>query len=107
MISIEDFKKIEIRIGKVKSVEKVEGADRLLKFIFDLGTEERQIISGIAESYPEPQILIGKEIPIIVNLEPRVIRGFESKGMILAADMEGKAALLHPDHEVLAGSLVK
>ena len=108
MISIEDFQKCEIRIGRVKSVEKVDGADRLLKFIFDMGNgEERQIISGIAESYPEPQVLIGKEVPIIVNLEPRVIRGVESMGMVLAADMDGKAVLMHPDREVSPGSLVK
>lgn len=107
MINIEDFKKVEVRIGKVKSVEKVEGTDRLLRFIFDVGGEERQIISGIAESYPDPSILIGKEVPIIVNLEPREIRGFESRGMVLAADNNGGAALLHPDREVSPGSLVK
>ena len=107
MISLEEFQKLEIRIGKVKSVEKVEGADRLLRFIFDLGTEERQIISGIAESYPDPQILIGKEVPIITNLEPRVVKGFESRGMVLAVGAEGQAVLLHPDCEVPPGSLVK
>jgi len=107
MINLEEFQKCEIRIGKVKSVEKVEGADRLLKFIFDLGTEERQIVSGIAESYPDPQILVGTEVPIIVNLEPRVIKGVESRGMVLAADDQGKPILLHPDREVPPGSLVK
>lgn len=107
MITLEDFQKCEIRIGRVVEVEKVEGADRLLKFIFDLGGEERQIISGIAESYPDPQILVGKEVPIIVNLEPRTIKGFESMGMVLAADADDKAVLLHPDQEVPPGSLVK
>ncbi len=107
MVSLEEFQKCEIRIGKIKSAEKVEGTDRLLRLIFDMGTEERQIISGIRESYPDPQILVGKEVPIIVNLEPRVIKGFQSCGMVLAADAEGKAALLHPDRDVLPGSLVK
>ena len=107
MINIEDFKKCEIRIGKVKSVEKVEGADKLLKFIFDLGTEERQILSGIAEFYPDPQLLVGKEMPVIVNLEPRTIRGLESQGMLLIADNDGQVATLHPEHEVPPGSLVK
>lgn len=107
MITIDDFKKLEIKIGKVKSVEKVEGADKLLKFIFDLGGEERQILSGIAQFYTDLESLVGKEMPILVNLEPRVIRGLESRGMVLCADMEGRAVLLHPDQEVPPGSIVK
>ena len=107
MINMEDFKKLEIRIGKVKSAEKVEGADRLLKFIFDIGEEERQVVSGIAESYPDPEVLIGKEVPIVVNLEPRIIKGIESQGMVLAAIADDLPVLLHPDREVPVGSLVK
>jgi methionine--tRNA ligase beta chain len=107
MVNIEDFQKLEIRIGRVKSVEKVEGADRLLKFIFDIGGEDRQIISGIAESYPDPSMLVGREVPIIVNLEPRTIKGFESNGMVLAADSDGMPVLLHPERDVPTGSLVK
>ena len=106
MINIEDFKKLEIRIGKVKSVEKVEDTDKLLRFIFDLGGEERQIISGIAESYPDPGVLVGKEVPIIVNLEPRNIKGYESQGMVLAVIADGLPVLLNPDREVPVGSLV-
>ena len=68
MITLEDFRKLEIKIGRVKSVEKVEGSDKLLKFIFDLGTEERQILSGIAEFYTDLESLVGKEMPILVNL---------------------------------------
>lgn len=107
MITLEEFKKAEIRIGKVKSVEKVEGADKLLKFIFDFGGEERQILSGIAESYTDLESLVGKEVPVITNLEPRTIRGHESNGMVLCADVEGKAVLMHPDKEVPPGSVVK
>jgi len=107
MINIEDFKKLEIKIGKVVSVEKVENADRLLKFIFDIGGEERQIVSGIAESYPDPQKLVGKEVPILTNLEPRTIKGIESNGMVLCADFDGMPVLLHPDREVPTGSIVK
>ena len=107
MINLEDFKKVEIRMGKVVSVEKVEGADKLLKFIFDLGGEERQILSGIAEHYTDLPTLVGKEMPIIVNLEPRVIRGLESRGMVLCADMAGRPVLLHPDTDVPPGSVVK
>lgn len=107
MISIEDFKKIDIKIGRVKSVEKVEGADKLLKFIFDFGGEEKQIISGIAEFYTDLSSLVGKEMPVIVNLEPRTIRGYESQGMVLCADSEGHPVLLHPESDVPPGSLVK
>lgn len=107
MINIDDFKKVEIRIGKVKSVEKVEGADKLLKFIFDIGGEERQILSGIAEYYSDTDSLIGKEMPILVNLEPRIIRGHESAGMVLVAIVEDRPILLHPAEEVPSGSLVR
>src|SRR3989344_3567882 len=107
MINIEDFKKIEIRIGRVKSVEKVEGADKLLKFIFDLGGEERQILSGIAEYYTDLESLVGREMPILVNLEPRIIRGLESQGMVLCASDLDRAVLLHPESEVSPGSVVK
>ena len=107
MISLADFQKVEIRIGRVKSAEKVEGADRLIKFIFDIGGEDRQIISGIAESYPDLSSLVGKEVPVIVNLEPRTIKGFESQGMVLAADAEGVPVLLYPERDVPTGSVVK
>jgi methionine--tRNA ligase beta chain len=108
MINIEDFSKIEIKIGRVVSVEKVEGADKLLKFIFDLGGEERQILSGIAEYYHELESLVGLEMPILANLEPRTIRGHESRGMVLVAIAgEGRPVLLHPREEVPAGSIVR
>ena len=71
MITFEDFKKLDIRVGKVISVEKIPNADKLLKIIFDLGEEQRQIIAGIAEYYPNFEELIGKEMPIVVNLEPK------------------------------------
>ena len=97
MITIDDFKKLEIKIGKVKSVEKVENADKLLKFIFDIGNgEERQILAGIAEFYTDLESLVGMECRYF-NLEPRMMRGLESQGMMLAADEDGKAVLLHPD----------
>ena len=107
MITLEDFRKLEIRIGKVKSVEKVEGSDKLLKFVFDLGGEERQILSGIARFYTDLESLVGKEMPILVNLEPRVLRGLESQGMMLCADSDGRPVILHPEAEVPPGSLVK
>ena len=106
MITFDDFKKLDIRIGRILSAEKVEGTEKLLRLEIDLGTEQRQIVAGIAESY-QPEQIVGKEIPLLVNLEPRKIRGIESQGMILAADLEGKAVLLHPEREVPPGSLVR
>ena len=107
MISIDDFKKLEIRIGRVKSVEKVDGSDKLFKFIFDLGGEERQILSGIAEFYTDLESLVGKEMPVLVNLEPKVLRGLESQGTMLCADADGRPVILHPETDVPSGSLVK
>ena len=88
------------------SAEKVEGTEKLLKLEVDLGTEQRQVVAGIAESY-QPDQIVGKEIPLLVNLEPRKIRGVESQGMILAVDLEGNPVLLHPEREVPPGSLVR
>lgn len=113
-ITFEDFKKLDIRIGKILTAEKVEGADRLLKLQVDFGPstssglkrEKRQIVSGIAEFY-KPEDLIEKEFPFVINLEPRIFKGIESQGMILAADDEGKPVLLEPEKEVMLGSVVK
>lgn len=106
MANIDDFGKLDIRIGTVVSAEKVEDADKLLKLEFDFGDEKRQVVSGIAESYA-PDELVGRQIPVIFNLEPRVIRGVESQGMILATSVDGKPIILVPDSEVPAGSGVK
>lgn len=106
MITFDDFKKLEIRIGKVLSAERVEGTDKLMKLEIDLGTEKRQIVAGMAE-FLEPAHLIGKELPVLVNLEPRTIKGIESKGMVLAADVNGKPILLYPEEEVPPGSIVR
>jgi len=105
-ISFEDFKKLDIRIGKVLNAETVEGADRLLKLEVDFGEFKRQIVSGIAQFY-KPEDLIGKECLFIVNLEPRIFMGVESQGMLMATGVDGSAVLLHPDKEVPSGSLVK
>lgn len=106
MISYEDFKKLDIRIGKVVKAEKIEGADKLLRLEVDLGGEVRQIVAGIALAY-RPEDLEGKEIPILANLEPRTLRGVESQGMLLAADNGGMPVLFSPDTEVPPGSVVK
>lgn len=137
MATIEDFGKIEMKIGTVLSAEFIEGADKLLKLSVDFGppvvreveaedsganieveqgSEEeqtpaprdvRQILSGIREYY-SPESLIGKQFPFVTNLEPRRMRGLESHGMILAVGIEGGGAvLLHPDKEVAPGSKLR
>lgn len=107
-ISYADFAKLEIKIGTILSVEIVEDADKLLKLMVDVGeAEPRQILSGIRTYFPDPQVLVDKQCPFIINLEPRMIRGFESQGMIMAASEEEVLALLHPHTEIKAGSVVR
>lgn len=105
-ISFDDFKKIELKVAKVLAAEPVEKADRLLKLQIDLGSEERQIVAGIAESY-QPEELIGKLIVVVANLEPAVIRGTESNGMLLAASQGAKISVLTLDRELEPGSGIK
>jgi methionyl-tRNA synthetase len=92
-ISIEDFAKVELRVGQVKVAEKVKGADKLLRLEVDLGTEVRQVVAGIAEAYA-PETLVGRKVVIVVNLAPRKLRGLESNGMIVAASPEGGKPIL-------------
>jgi methionyl-tRNA synthetase len=92
-ISIDDFAKVELRVAQVKTAERVKGADKLLRIEVDLGTEVRQLVAGIAESY-EPESLIGRKVVIVANLAPRKLRGLESNGMIVAASPEGGKAVL-------------
>ncbi|MBD3363345.1 tryptophan--tRNA ligase [Candidatus Dojkabacteria bacterium] len=106
VIGYEDFAKLDIRVGTIKKAEEVESADKLLKLIVDLGKEERQLMAGLAEFY-SPEELVGKQIPVLFNLEPKVIRGLESQGMILAADDSGKVVLLNPDKEIESGTKVR
>jgi methionine--tRNA ligase beta chain len=107
MVTFDDFKKLEIKIGKVVLAEKVAGADKLLKLVFDVGGQERQVIAGLAEVYPDAKVLIGKEMPVLLNLEPARFKGEVSNGMILAADVAGRPVLLSPIEEVPAGSVVR
>lgn len=97
-ITINDFMKVELKVAQIKSADRIEGADKLLRLIVDIGNgQERQILAGIAESYA-PEDLPGRQIVVIANLAPRKMRGLESQGMLLAAtDEDGKAILLHPD----------
>ncbi len=109
MINIEDFQKVELKVGKILSAEKVPETDKLLKLSVDLGEENpRQIISGIALYFPDLDLLIGKKFMFVANLEPRVIKGLESNGMIMAVSTpDGKFSLLEPRTEIPAGTLAK
>ena len=108
MINLDDFKKLDIRIGKIVSARKAEGTEKLLRLEVDFGDAlgKRQVVSGIAKFY-DPETLIGKLCPFIINLEPRRFMGVESQGMIVAAAPEGKAVLLHPDQEVPEGTVIE
>ncbi len=84
-LTIDDFKKVEIKIGEILSVEQIEGSDKLLKLKVNFGDHERQVLSGIKAYFPEVQVLVGKKCPFVTNLAPRMMMGLESQAMILAA----------------------
>ena len=109
MINIDDFTKVDIRVGKILSAEKVPDTDKLLKLSVDLGEPlPRQIISGISLYFPDCTVLLGKKCMFIANLEPRVIRGLESQGMILAVSSDdGKFSLVQPSDEITPGTRAK
>jgi methionyl-tRNA synthetase len=98
-ISIDQFKAIEIRVGKVLSAERVPDTDKLIKCMVDLGEgTPRQILSGIAGTFPDPTVLVGRQFPYVANLAPRTIKGLESNGMILAVSVPPDDA--HPEGSV-------
>ncbi len=98
-ISIDDFAKIDLRVGEVKSAEPVKGADKLLHLKVDIGeAEPRTIVAGIALAY-KPEQLVGRKVVIVANLQPRKLRGLTSQGMIVAASLEGGSPVLAGFHE--------
>ncbi len=107
-ITIDDFLKVELRVGEVKVAEKVKGADKLLRMEVDIGTEVRQIVAGIAKAY-DPEKLIGRKVVIVANLRPRKLRGLESQGMIVAASLgdEGLPVLAGFLEDVPVGAKLK
>lgn len=107
-ISIDDFMKVELRVGQVKAAEKVKGADKLLRLEVDIGTEVRQLVAGIALAY-KPEDLIGRKVVIVANLQPRKLRGLESNGMIVAASVgeDGKPVLAGFLEDVPIGAKLK
>ncbi|MBI3609677.1 MAG: methionine--tRNA ligase [Nitrospirae bacterium] len=106
LITIDDFRKLELRVGRVVTAEKVAGADKLLKLSVDIGTDTRQVVAGIAAKYA-PDQLIGKSVVLVANLKPAVIRGIESRGMILAAGEKEVEALATFAEPVSLGTRVK
>jgi methionyl-tRNA synthetase len=104
-ITIDDFKKLELKVAKIIAAEKVAGTDKLVKMNIDLGTEKRQIVAGIGMVYP-PESLVGKTIIIVANLAPAKIRGVESHGMLLAAVEGSNISVVTLDKELSPGSLV-
>jgi tRNA-binding protein len=105
MISIEDFRKLELRIATVRAAEPHPNADRLMVLQVDLGSEQRQICAGIRDHYA-PEELIGKQIVVVANLETAKLRGMESQGMLLAASDEGRVIVLTPEKSVMPGAKV-
>jgi len=99
MISYQDFKKLDLRVGNVIGAERVENSKKLLRLEVDLGKEKKQVIAGIGEQY-EPEKLIGQQVVLLANLETKVIFGLESQGMLLAAGNEENIAFLQPDKKV-------
>jgi len=107
MITYEDFKKVELKVAKIISAERVEGSDKLIKLALDLGSEKRQIVAGIGRAY-KPEDLIGLEIAVVANLEPKTLMGIESNGMLLAASADdGEPVLLIPQKEVPPGTEIR
>ncbi|MDO8579562.1 MAG: hypothetical protein Q7R72_01690 [bacterium] len=119
MITYEEFAKIEIKVGKILSAEKIVDTDKLLKLSVDFGmvsivdianmtqtkSDVRQIISGISLYFPDPQILVGRKCMFVTNLEPRTIRGLESNGMLFAlSTADGKFSLLEPNPDIPEGT---
>jgi len=107
-ITIEDFAKVELRVGVIKSAERIQGADKLLKLLVDIGDEVRQVLAGIALAYT-PEELVGRKVVIVANLAPRKMRGLESNGMLLAASVgpDGKPVLCTFAEDVAPGAKVK
>ena len=104
-MTIDEFKNVSLRVGKVTAAERVEGSEKLLKLQIDVG-EPRQVLSGIAKDYA-PEALVGKEVVIVTNLDPRKMMGFESQGMLLAAHGEnGEPVILTVEREVPPGAQI-
>lgn len=106
MASIDDFKKLELRIAQIKEANDHPNADKLLVLLLDLGDRTKQVVAGIKNAYTKEELL-GKYVVIIDNLEPAVLRGVESQGMVLAGSDESGVVLISPERPLKLGSIVK
>ena len=104
-ISFSDFKKLDLRVGEIIEAERVEGSRKLVRLTVNLGNERRQLVAGVAEYY-DPKDLVGKQIVVVANLQPRKFMGIESQGMLLAAVVDGRPVLLSPEEKVPPGTPV-
>ena len=105
-ITYDDFTKLDIRVGTITAAQKVKKADRLLHITLDVGSETREVVSGIAEHY-SPEDIIGKQVTYLANLAPRKLKGIVSSGMILMAeDADGKLQFVSPNETVRSGSII-
>jgi len=105
-ININEFFRLELRVAKVLAAEGVPNTDKLLKLEVDIGSERRQLVAGIAQVY-EPDALVGKNIIVVANLQPARIRGVESRGMLLAADVGGRPIVATFEEDVPPGTRVR
>lgn len=106
MVTIEDFRKIELKIAEIKEVNDHPNADRLFVITVDLGDKTKQLVAGIKGSY-QKESLIGRQVVVVDNLEPAILRGVESQGMLLAASDEEGISVISPDRKLKLGSVVK
>jgi methionyl-tRNA synthetase len=107
LISIDTFAQVDLRVGQILSAERIPNADKLLRLSVALGeAEPRQLLAGIAEFYA-PEELVGQKIIVVANLQPRTLRGLESRGMLLAADAEGKPLLATVPSETPVGARLR
>ena len=106
MITIEDFKKMELRIGEIKEVEDHPNADRLYVLKVDLGEKTKQLVAGIKGSYAKEELL-GKQVVVVDNLEAALLRGVESQGMLLASSDDTGIVIVSPERKMKLGSVVK
>jgi len=106
LLEMSDFARLDLRIGRIERAERLKGSKKLVRLEVDIGSETRQLVAGIAEDY-KPEELVGRLVVVVVNLKPVKLMGVESRGMILAVDVDGKPILLQPDKEVPAGSRVR
>jgi len=105
-ISIEQFFETELKVATITGAEPIPNSNKLLKLIVDLGNESRVLVAGIARQY-SPEDLVGKQVVVVTNLEPAMLMGVESQGMVLAGSVEGAPVLLHPGERVPSGTPVK